>query len=135
MASVKGVNRTIIDLGDGTKIPAQELGGVKFFEDLYEASALASGSDIKIGKTFKAGEKIIDIVLWNDALGGSSTLKVGDAGDDDRFIVAAASSAAGRRDLNVIAGQGYEFTGDTDILITTGGANITGTIKVLVLYK
>ena len=30
----------------------------------------------------------MDVVLKCDALGGSSTLKVGDSGDDDRYLAA-----------------------------------------------
>ena len=33
-----------------------------------------------------------------------------------------------------IAGVGYENTAETDVLLTTGGGSITGTIKVIVTY-
>lgn len=135
MASVKGVNKTIIDQADGTKLDRQEKGFVKFFEDSYEASSLDSGSDISVGPVMKAGQKIIDAYIVHDALGSSSTLSLGDGDDADRLITATASNAAGRIGLNAVDGQGYEFTADTQLLITTGGASITGTVKVVVIYK
>jgi len=91
-----------------------------------------------------AGATIHDVVLKCDALGGSSTLKVGDAGDDDRYLAAvgtwnaagqAQSMLAGSTAANTaVAGLGYKVSSATDLKITTGGAAITGTIYFWVYY-
>ena len=79
-----------------------------------------------------------------DALGGSSTLKVGDSGDDDRYLAAVGTwNAAGQVQSmlggstaanTAVAGLGYRTTASTDIVITTGGATISGTIYCWVYY-
>lgn len=135
MASVKGVNKTIIDQANGVKLDRQNLGEIGFFQDTYEASSLASGSDISLGATLKAGQVLVDAFIIHDALGASSTLTLGDAGDADRFITAGSSASAGRLNLNAADGTGYEFTADTQLVVTTGGATISGTIKLVVIYK
>ena len=143
MASVKSVAITNLDsvpsvMGDGGN-----LSPMMVWHDTYEASSLASGSDITIGR-IPAGSTIHDVVLKCDALGGSSTLKVGDAGDDDRYLAAvgtwnaagqAQSMLAGSTAANTaVAGLGYKVSSATDLKITTGGASITGTIYFWVYY-
>ena len=79
MSSVKGVNYTNITATPIVKSDSEVAGGkVRVSYDSYEAASLASGSDITIGRV-PANATIIDVVLKCDALGGSSTLKVGDA--------------------------------------------------------
>lgn len=112
-------------------------GKVRVHTDEYEASALASGSTISIGKTLNTGDIIKDIKIFFDALGASSTLAVGDSADADRYIAAASSASAGSIVLNQIAGANYVIgtnSGDSTILITTDGAEITGTIKSQIEY-
>ena len=80
-----------------------------------------------------------------DALGGSSTLKVGDSGDDDRYLAAVGTwNAAGQVQSmlggstaanTAVAGLGYKVSSATDLKITTGGAAITGTIYFWVHYS
>lgn len=140
MAAVLGANVTKYDAGalgsnwiDSTDVKT----GTSIFFDTYEASSLASGSTITMA-TLPSGAKVLDIKVWFDALGGSSTLKVGDSTDDDRYYAAAASSSAGVFTDILIDGVGYVIgtnSGDDDIIITTGGASITGTIKMLVTYS
>jgi len=113
------------------------------WHDTYEASSLASGSDITIAKV-PAGATIHDVILKCDALGGSSTLKVGDAGDDDRFLAAVGTwNAAGQVQSmlggstaanTAVAGLGYKVEDATNIKITTGGATISGSIYCWVYY-
>jgi hypothetical protein len=105
--------------------------------DTYEASSLVAGSDITVARLPK-GATVYDVVIIHDALGASSTLKVGDASDDDRYITATASTAANGKIImsedGVIGGFGYENTAQTDVIITTAGATISGTIKSAVYY-
>jgi hypothetical protein len=144
MASVKGVNYTNITADPIVKVDSEVLGGkMRVSYDNYEASSLASGSDITIGR-IPTNATIMDVVLKCDALGGSSTLKVGDSGDDDRYLAAVGTwNAAGQTQSmlggstaanTAMTGLGYRTTASTDIVITTGGATISGSIHCWVMY-
>ena len=144
MASVKGVNYTNITADPIVKVDSEVLGGkMRVSYDNYEASSLASGSDITIGR-IPTNATIMDVVLKCDALGGSSTLKVGDSGDDDRYLAAVGTwNAAGQTQSmlggstaanTAMTGLGYRTTASTDIIITTGGATISGSIHCWVMY-
>ncbi len=144
MSSVKGVNNTIITATPSEKVDSEVLGGnISVSYDSYEASSLASGSDITIGRV-PTNATIMDVIVKCDALGGSSTLKVGDASDDDRYLAAVGTwNAAGQVQSmlggstaanTAMTGLGYRTTAETDIIITTGGATITGSIHCWVKY-
>ncbi len=137
MASVKGTNFTNITADAIVKIDSGEWSGkMRVQYDTYEASSLASGSDISIARLPK-GAKVYDIVVHFDALGGSTTISVGDSGAAARYIAATSTSSAGQMSMSqegAIDGVGYENTAETDVLLTTGGGSITGTIKVVVMY-
>ena len=144
MASVKAVNITNLDATPIVKTDSETNGGkIRVSYDNYEASSLASGSDITIGR-IPANATIMDVVLKCDALGGSSTLKVGDSGDDDRYLDAVGTwNAAGQTQSmlggstaanTAMTGLGYRTTASTDIVITTGGATISGSIHCWVMY-
>ena len=144
MASVKGVNYTNITATPIVKSDSEVAGGkIRVSYDNYEASSLASGSDITIGRV-PANATIMDVVLKCDALGGSSTLIVGDAGDDNRYLAAVGTwNAAGQVQSmlggstaanTAMTGLGYRTTAETDIVITTGGATISGSIHCWVMY-
>ena len=138
MASVKGTNFTNATADPVVNTDSSEWSGkVRVQYDVYEASSLASGSDIKVAR-LPQGAKVYDVIVHCDALGGSSTIKVGDSGDDDRYIAATSTASAGQMSMSqegAIAGFGYEQTAETDVLLTTGGASITGTIKSAVIYS
>ena len=143
MASVKSVAITNLDAVPSVMGDGGNLSPMMVWHDTYEASSLGSGSDITIAKV-PAGATIHDVILKCDALGGSSTLKVGDSGDDDRYLAAvgtwnaagqAQSMLAGSTAANTaVAGLGYKVSSATDLKITTGGASITGTIYFWVYY-
>ena len=144
MASVKGVRYTNITADPIVKVDSEVLGGkMRVSYDNYEASSLASGSDITIGR-IPTNATIMDVVLKCDALGGSSTLTVGDSGDADRYLAAVGTwNAAGQTQSmlggstaanTAMTGLGYRTTASTDIIITTGGATISGSIHCWVMY-
>ena len=147
MASVKGANITNIDATPIVKVSSEVFGGkMRVQHDTFEASSLASGSDITIARVPK-NATIHDGVLKCDALGGSVTLKVGDADDDDRYIgVTGTWNVAGQTQsmlagsstgapIAAVTGLGHRTTAETDILITTGGASASGTIFCWVYYS
>jgi len=138
MSAVSGVNQTIIDAGGLSDQLARGLidGRVKVCLDSYEASTLVSGSTIKLFGALPAGAKIVEMIIDFDAL-GSATIDVGDSNDADRYISADSVSSAGISHIENINGRGYVIgttAGDNQILITTGSASISGTIKAAVLY-
>ena len=144
MASVKGVNYTNITADPIVNVDSEQLGGkLRVSYDTYVASSLASGSDITIGRV-PANATIMDVILKCDALGGSSTLKVGDSGDDDRYLAVVGTwNAAGQVQSmlggstaanTAMGGLAYRTTAETDIVITTGGAAISGNIHCWVMY-
>tara|TARA_R110002051_G_scaffold3811_1_gene20401 strand:- start:1271 stop:1708 length:438 start_codon:yes stop_codon:yes gene_type:complete len=143
MASVKSVAITNLDAVPSVASDGGNLSPMMVWHDTYEASSLASGSDITIAR-IPAGSTIHDVIVKADALGGSSTLTVGDSGDADRFLAAvgtwnaagqAQSMLAGSTAANTaVAGLAYKVTSSTDLVITTGGATISGTIYFWVHY-
>jgi len=143
MASVKSVAITNLDAVPSVMSDGGNLSAMKVWHDTYEASSLASGSDITIAR-IPAGSTIHDVIIKADALGGSSTLTVGDSGDADRFLAAVGTwNAAGQCQSmlagstapnTAVAGLGYKVSSATDIVITTGGATISGTIYAWVYY-
>ena len=147
MASVKGTELTNIDATPTVKISSEVAGGkLRVFHGTYEAASLASGSDISIAR-IPTNATIHDVIVKCDALGGSSTLKVGTAADDDLFIAATGTwNVAGQTQsilagsstgapIPTITGVGHRTTAVTDVIITTGGATISGSIKCLVIYS
>ena len=145
MASVKSVNITALDFSPSEMVDSNNSSSpIMVWHDTYEASSLASGSDITIAR-IPAGATIHDVILKCDALGGSSTLKVGDSDDDDRYLAAVGTwNAAGQVQSmlggstaanTAVAGLGYKLSSATDLIITTGGATISGTIYFWVHYS
>jgi len=142
MATVKGVNKTIMDAtgNDHTVAPGLAGGVVQCMMDVYEASALSANDINEIGQDLPVNSKVLFVLLGYDALGASTTLDVGDAEDDNRYLSAIDTSSAGTTISNLVDGIQYEVdnttasTPDTQILVTLEGASATGTIKLLVFY-
>lgn len=146
MASVKGVNITNLDATPVVLSSSEEVGGkLRVFYDTYEAVSVTSGDDITIAR-IPANATIHDVIIKADALGSGVTLKVGDSGDDDRYLsVVGTWNVAGQSQsmssgsstgaaTTAVTGIGYRTTASTDIKITTGGATASGTIFGWVYY-
>ena len=147
MASVKGANITNIDATPIVKVSSEVFGGkMRVQHDTFEASSLASGSDITIARVPK-NATIHDVVLKCDALGSDVTVKDGDEEVDDRWVAGGgrcnvagqtqsmlAGSSTGAP-IAAVTGLGHRTTAETDILITTGGASASGTIFCWVYYS
>ena len=153
MATVYGVNFTKYDQNDPRKMAdVAEVGGrMRVQYDTYEASSLGADSTISVARMPK-GARVWEALIIADALGSGHTLALGDSGDADRFITATlfntankmvsltsrptgtANAASTTASGTGIAGIGYEYTSETDIIITTADAAITGTIKTAVFY-
>ena len=108
-------------------------GRVRVQHDSYEASALEAASTIAIAK-LPANSRVCMIGLHWDALGTGTTIDIGDADNDDRFLSAEDTSSAGNLlQLPLIAGHQYQYTEETVINITTAGI-MTGSIQSSIFY-
>jgi hypothetical protein len=138
MAAVVGVNTTKVDAGtkqDNWIDQGLIKSGLKVMTDVYEAAALAIGSTIKVAN-LPAGARVHRVDLAFDAL-GAATVDVGDSADANRYLGGVDVSAAGFEGGCLVDGAQYEIgtvAGDDEILITTAGAAITGTIKATIYY-
>lgn len=113
---------------------AEAHGRMRVWYDSFEASSTASADTITFARMPK-GATIWQVRVVADALGASVTIKVGDADDDDRFITQTTMNTANLvTETNAIAGVGYNYTAQTDLIATVGGAAATGTIKFMVFY-
>ena len=113
---------------------AEAHGRMRVWYDTFEASSTAASDTITFARMPK-GATIWEVKVMADALGASVTIKVGDASDDDRFITATTMNTANLvTNTNAIAGVGYNYTSQTDLIATVGGAAATGTIAFMVFY-
>ena len=142
MATVKGVNRTIADATtvSHTLQPGLFGGVVRCMIDTYELDSTVSGTVIEMGGELPEGAQVLAVLLVHDAMGSSVTMDVGDAEDVDRYLDGVDVSSAGSSWSNLADGVEYEIdmttasTPDNQVLITTGGATGSGTVKLLTLY-
>lgn len=140
MATVKGVNRTLIDAGGVSTILGGMIDGrVKVMLDTYAlTTGNLSGDVIKLGGTLPVGANVIAIVLSVSAAQSSLTASVGDSGSATRYVSASTALQTAVTPL-VISGKNYVVaTSGTDdiILLTTGGATATAaTLYAAIFYS
>lgn len=136
MADFYATNHAKIVATPPQKIDGGDWGGAKRAHyDAYTALGTeAAASKIYAGQ-LNPGERFLGGKLVFSAMGASRTLKLGDSGDDDRFLVATDVSSAGSADLIASAGFGYRNDGlaPIDLYLTVAGGTLPadGTIKVL----
>lgn len=132
MATQNGVNRAIVE-AEGSFIDAGNSGGeIILAYDSFEFDGETSGEVINLGRSFGGKMRVFGAEIIHDALGTGVTLKLGDNDDDDAIIKASAAASAGTLEI-AIDQVGALLTGDY-LVLTTGGAAATGTVKVLVKY-
>lgn len=140
MADVFGVQSTKAYTGDPQdKAPVEFAGGdVRAVMDEFEASSLASGSAIRMGK-IPAAAVLNAGRVDHDAMGASVTLAVHLvplSGAADVVIAAAtAADTAGTINIDDIDDALQLVLDETHFLeVVTGGATATGTIKIQQYY-
>lgn len=122
----------------GSYMGAEYNGRVIADYDNYTFASSAIGTVVNIG-VLRPGEVFLGGYLRLEAtLGASSTLQVGDAGDDDRYLAATASTAAGtimitRAGASLGLGYKNETSSDIPIVLKTAGAETTGRVDSLIL--
>lgn len=148
MSTVYGVNKTKArtpESGSSNIVDGGLMAGRRrVMYDSYEAAAIVAGTIIEMGDKLPKGAHVIDVELMADALGSSVTLIAGDYEDDNRYIAVSSTwnSANQRQRINAIDGMGYKIDetteGDTStdrqIIVTTGAATATGTIKIAITF-
>lgn len=98
----------------------------------YELSSTANGTIIQMLKV-AAGTTVLDGFIHFDALGGSTTVDVGDGDDDDRYISAKDTSSAGRQYFGEnVAGFPRTYSSEDTIDCIIEGADGTGTLTLVV---
>jgi len=138
MANVSGVNyaKAIDPTSDNILDPGVLGGRVRVMFDSYECATLATDDVILVGQALKDGARVLDVVLFYDALGTDSAFTVGDAGDADRFLTTVSTSSAGATSMTeqaTIEGFSYKTTGGL-IRIACTGSPATNTIKIGIIY-
>ncbi len=118
--------------------PGEWGGRMRLCYDEYEAVALAAASTIYMFLPY-AKERYAGFgqLAWDD-LGTGNTLAVGIVGTTEKFLAATdAATAADMTPLDAgataIDALGYEFDGDTPVIITGAGGAHTGTIKLAMM--
>ena len=121
------------------KVSPGEWGAVmRYYYDEYEAVALAAGSTLYMFLP-APGERYAGFgqLAWDDLSGTNTyTIAVGIAGTTGAFLAATnVVAAADKADLDAGAAAitylGYEFNGDTPVIITTAGTqSATGTVQL-----
>lgn len=100
--------------------------------EVLELASVAADTEYNVGvlmpgEVFYGGE-----VIAGD-LGSATTLQLGDAGDDDRYLAATVFTTVGQvTGCNKIDGIGYknETTSPIPIILKTGVEEATGTVKI-----
>jgi hypothetical protein len=140
MATVKGTNKTLIDLGgSGTSvIPRGEYAGT--VKCMYDDVTFASNGTADIGKiaTPPPGSMIVGMTVVFPKYTGGVTFDIGDSDDVDRYFDALdVGTALGTSSAILTAGMAYVIgtaDGDDDIYITIAGSSVSGTTKTCIFY-
>lgn len=131
------------DKGESDIVAFAPTGGVAGQIAQFSVAVALANSDTLTLFHIPKGAKIIDLWVQSDGTqsGNNSTYKVGDSVDDDRFMTTSVGDClrtGGGRDEAVIGGLGYEYTSDTDIVLTIveqgAGQTTGGKIKAGVYY-
>lgn len=147
MTTYKGAIKTIADSVTTSHTNASGAGEgsiVHVQQDTYVAAAVAQGSLIQIGSPLPLNAYVYETILGYGALGASTSLSLGDAEDDDRYITNTVTTSAGVVRTNAISGMNYNIdeTAGTDaantdrqllVKVVDTGA-ITGTVKATAFW-
>ena len=139
MAILKADNYTKQEnpTSDNIVSPGTLGGRVRVLVDEITLAAAQIADVIKFGKDLQDGAIILGIEVNNAALGGASTMNIGDADTEDRYMAAIdLNTASVKRDL-AQAGDGYKIgtnDGDNTIQGVIAGAAATGLLKIKIFY-
>lgn len=140
MATTKGVNQTLIDVGGIATIGAGLIGGrVHTVADHITVSAETTGDLIKLFGPLPKGAKVLQIFIESTVTQSSATLSIGDASSASRYGsgIVLTTGTTGTH-AQVYSGKEYVIgtdttTDDTQILLTVAGGGVTGATWYAVL--
>lgn len=130
-----GANYTKAVAGSPSDRLGAEWGGcLKVTYETYTFASAASGTTVNVG-VLKPGEVFIDGFILGADLGSATTLQLGDAGDDDRYLAATVFTTANQvTACRKSEGLGYknDTAVDIPIVLKTGVEEATGAVKVII---
>lgn len=124
----------------GIMVPSRDLGGkARLYPFTFLFTSAAGSAPVLYMSKIHAGMKVWGLFLQTDGLSTSAgiglTIKIGDSGDDDRFIAAfdadVASTAFVQLRMGSGLGFGYAYTADTWILGTVAASKTPTAAKTL----
>jgi len=131
MATVYGINAAKINNGTG-KIEKGHNHKIRVTYDSYEASGLTVGDVIEMGD-IPVGAIILDLKIYHDALGASTSLLAGIGPVQGTSIVS--TSSAGVISADLIALSGHEVLSGEKLTVNVGAGTVTGTISIICTYS
>lgn len=95
-----------------------------------------TGDRIYCGKLMP-GERFHEAIVVFGALGAGRTLQLGDAGDDDRYLVAASVAAAGNAEARAATRFGYKNATlqPVDLFLQIAGGALTAAQQVKIAIR
>ena len=131
-----GTNYTKYSAPSPATFMGAEWGGkVRATHDSYTFANAAIGTLVNVG-VLMPGEVFLTGWVIGADLGSATTLQLGDAGDDDRYLAATVFTTEGQATQCVKAdGVGYKNTTTSPIplILKTGVEEATGAVKVIIL--
>jgi len=110
-------------------------GKVRATHDSYTFASAAKDTEVNVG-VLMPGEVFLTGWVIGADLGSATTLKLGDSGDDDRYLAATVFTTAGQCTQCAKAeGVGYKntTTSPIPIILKTGVEEATGAVEVIIL--
>lgn len=131
-----GTNYTKYDSPAPATFMGAEWGGkVRATHDSYTFASAAIGTEVNVG-VLMPGEVFLTGWVIGADLGSATTLQLGDAGDDDRYLAATVFTTAGQATQCVkVDGVGYKNNTPAPIplVLKTGTEEATGAVEVIIL--
>lgn len=116
------------------RLGAEWGGTLKVTHETYTFASAAIGTLVNVG-VLKPGEVFIDGFIHGADLGSATTLQLGDAGDDDRYLAATVFTTANQvTACRKAEGLGYknDTAVDIPIVLKTGVEEASGAVEVVI---
>ncbi len=130
-----GTNYAKYAAPDPANFMGAEWGGrVRATHESYTFASAAIATEVNVG-VLKPGEVYLDGFIHGADLGSATTLQLGDAGDDDRYLAATVFTTANQvTACRKAEGLGYknDTNDDIPIVLKTGAEEATGAVEVVI---
>ena len=108
--------------------------GIEVFTSSFTFAGETAGEVVQMF-TVEPGMKVVDVRLYQAALGASATLIVGDGTDPNGYITSTTANTAAVDRLNGAYGAGKTYSAQDTIDITTETAAVTGQVDLTVFVQ